>query len=1069
MADDDQDVALEEEEQQDQPAQESRVEEPAEEPVEEPSIPAQPSRKQVPVYRLDDFGKPSVPAQSPPPSEPAHPEQPREQQGPTVYTLDDFSEGRVGFQEQQPKVNAETGEIELPPQQVAAPPPTAPVTKRARPATQLENGLYQDEDPHEFVSGIATVFATPEDLARYQDAKAHGLSDAEAFAFSDNGIGNRKLGGLRTPELVGVAIPEEVLRARYGNNPAFWRTLRIDVVDSSTGQRLRLPIVDTGPSAGQQAKGIAADFTPFVDNYFGNQGGGKKYLFKIVENAGPDVLKNPQDFADEQAALKQGVDVSAISKAQQPQKQYRAISPAEQVAAEQAVTFGVQSQTDNLKQFQEEHPNPADQLRLLEKPVEGISDGYRRAALQNLREAYTKEAQDYYKEPDPKKALERLMSPAGPGDIAAEYFRQAQARYTRLDASIYATLSRGDENYVSQFVKDLEPNATGQARAEFINNLLKIPPGHQGAMLQAYIEHLPEGQRNKYDLATLVNGLQNIGSPEEQAKREAILKSRLAQATQDMQGDPRLKGTAAEFLAGQAADITINTMAAFLPPGFRETVFFAQLKQDSLDQLARDHPDWSKDQLDELSTKVAAAQLLPQEALSAVTHGTFNRFLQGIPNRWARAGAMALTNTAIGAGAGGVQQATANVMTGKPVMENVPQAATAGAIQGAVPGVVHGVGEVVRPRVREEAPAPVVTPEPEQAPPAPPPVTAQSVLGPETPAETIPWYKPGPIVTRAEERTAFSPQELARKVEELRVAGWSPSQIQQAIENLRPEPDWTRRGVYLAEQPITREDVARRTYELYDERIRNGQPGTALDDYVQAQRELVTAKKPPPPTQGESEPWVSAIANRHTAERAARGQLGDVIPGEGYTKEELRAVGLQMTPEQINQHVSDLMHNTGDPKLQAAAVTAEEARLSQRSHAASRASEADLANKELRAQADNAFKDLTDFHNGPVAKLKNNWHAQGMTLQGEVPMDLTTFNGLREKFLRDVGKAPPLNMEPVLRKTAKRVSDSVDANNQALHNLGLEIESQTARRRLPTADEVRTRIMERMRVDPCPT
>jgi hypothetical protein len=159
----------------------------------------------------------------------------------------------------------------------------------------------------------------------------------------------------------------------------------------------------------------------------------------------------------------------------------------------------------------------------------------------------------------------------------------------------------------------------------------------------------------------------------------------------------------------------------------------------------------------------------------------------------------------------------------------------------------------------------------------------------------------------------------------------------------------------------------------------------------------------------------------------------------------------------------------GDPKAQAGAIRAEEARLSQRSNAASRAYEADPTNEQLRTNADNAFKDLTDFHNGPVAKLKNNWHAQGMTLQGEVPIDLTTFNGLREKFLRDVGTPPPPSMEPELRKVAKAVRDSVDADNQALHNLGAEIERQTARRKLPTADEVRARIMDRMKVDPCPS
>jgi hypothetical protein len=176
-----------------------------------------------------------------------------------------------------------------------------------------------------------------------------------------------------------------------------------------------------------------------------------------------------------------------------------------------------------------------------------------------------------------------------------------------------------------------------------------------------------------------------------------------------------------------------------------------------------------------------------------------------------------------------------------------------------------------------------------------------------------------------------------------------------------------------------------------------------------------------------------------------------------------------MGPEQINQHVSDLMNNRGgDPIAQAAAIRAEEARLSQRSNAASRALDADPTNQALKVTQDNAFKDLADFHNGPVAKLKNNWHATGMGLQGELPVDLSTFNGLREAFLRDNGKAPAPEMEPALRKTAQKVRDATAANNGAMQKLGAEIERQTTRRKIPTADEVRLAIMERMKDMPCP-
>ena len=200
----------------------------------------------------------------------------------------------------------------------------------------------------------------------------------------------------------------------------------------------------------------------------------------------------------------------------------------------------------------------------------------------------------------------------------------------------------------------------------------------------------------------------------------------------------------------------------------------------------------------------------------------------------------------------------------------------------------------------------------------------------------------------------------------------------------------------------------------------------------------------------------------------ASGELGPVEPGHGVTKEAMLAQGLKMKPEEINQHVSDLMQGKGDPLKQASAVRTEEARLSQVSRHASLASELHPSDAGLRSRADNAFKDLTDFHNGPVAKLKANWHAQGMTLQGEIHTDLSSYNGLREEFLRNVGKAPDAKTEPVLRKTAKRVRDAVVAENASMQALGEEINKQSVRQKLPTPDQVRENIMKRMKVEPCP-
>jgi hypothetical protein len=204
-------------------------------------------------------------------------------------------------------------------------------------------------------------------------------------------------------------------------------------------------------------------------------------------------------------------------------------------------------------------------------------------------------------------------------------------------------------------------------------------------------------------------------------------------------------------------------------------------------------------------------------------------------------------------------------------------------------------------------------------------------------------------------------------------------------------------------------------------------------------------------------------------ERVAKGEIGEIAPGQGYSTPELVQRGLKMSPEEVNQHVSDLMQGGGDPIKQGMAVRAEEARLSQRSNELSKAADTNPLNVEAKLAADNAFKDLQDFHNGPIARLKQNWHAQGMGLQGEIPVDLSTFNGMREAWLKDTGKAPPPSVEPTLRRTAQKVATSVADENGAMSRLGQEIEKVTSRQKLPTAEEVRNSIMERLKEMPCPT
>jgi hypothetical protein len=270
--------------------------------------------------------------------------------------------------------------------------------------------------------------------------------------------------------------------------------------------------------------------------------------------------------------------------------------------------------------------------------------------------------------------------------------------------------------------------------------------------------------------------------------------------------------------------------------------------------------------------------------------------------------------------------------------------------------------------------------------------------------------------------------------------------------------------------PVTQEDAARRAYELYDERTKNGQPGTALDDWTQAQKELSRTSEPIlPGTMSEAEPITSAIANRYVQERMARGELGQIDPSQGQSTEDMVQQGLQMSPTQREGLIDNFIKGKGgDLDQQGAAIRSKEALLSEQARAASRAADADPTNQQLQAQAKAAADAVTAFHNGPIKKFKQVWSDSGRVLQREIPLDYTTFNGMKEAYLKGNNKEAPANLEPKLKQMADAVSKTTDAERVAMNNLGKEIENQTRRKILPTDDQIRARLMEIMKDLPCP-
>ena len=982
---------------------------------------------------------------------------------------------------------------------------------------------------------------------------------ATTFGYNDpqdNGVGAPKLGQLDTnnKDLIGIAVPEEALRAYVGAHPQSWRTARVQVTGAN-GKQVMVPIVDLGPR--DTSGNVVADFTQGLTDLTGNKGD-QNFGFRIIPNAGPDVMKDPQAFADEQAAIKAGINTGARFQAPAAKKPSYVLAPMAPTSPqqEQANQFERQGQIDNLSILSESTSNPVALYKRLDSDVDGVTPAMRQQFQANLKPQVI----SLMKQSDPSlnddQAWAKAQTDPNVLDVGVDFWNKFVGSFQQLQPLLQqATGPSVEQSHLDSFLSQALPNGSDSDKHALLTKLYALPPDQRGDAVSQLIPNPQVGVPGQ-DPQQVVSALDRLSDPnylktqaDQRAKAQADLKQRMAT-------DPRLAGSPAAFASENLAQIPEMLAAASIPP-----LMAAQVSQQVRDQMREQHPEYSEQELDQKAAYSTLVQFVGQEAASKLFTAGAGALLQGVKSPVQRAIAQALISTGSGAAIMGGAQAGSNIVTGEPIWQGVPGAVGSGAIMGGATSVAHGAGELRRPA--EEAPvasSPEAIPKVNQAAPlgeettaappppttgpaggtvhgasaetmasggeesvrpVPPPSTAAGVLGPNPTNETAQSSQDDVLNAVAHnifpDLNESEAKDLADRISFLTANNLETDRVRYELQKFLPQDapynfgptkrllqayyafrdgptELTAKEISIAQKaynearnpqaanmtgalklPIMWQEAAPLRAPTEEVPPREpAQPSTVpVDQTGQVQQPTVESVRPEATGAApvnEAEPWVSKIANRFTAERMATGDLGPVEPGVGVTKEEMIARGLKMGPETINQHVSNIMNDVGgNPRDQAAAIRTEEARLSQVSRQASLASEADPGNQQLRVAADNAFKDVTDFNNGPVAKLKNNWHAQGMTLQGEIPVDLSTYNGLRDAYLRDVGKPPPANAEPVLRRTAQRVRDAATAETAAMNKLGAEIEKQSAIRRLPTPDQVQENIMKRMKDIPCPT
>ena len=518
---------------------------------------------------------------------------------------------------------------------------------------------------------------------------------ATTFGYNDpqdSGVGAPKLGGLSTnnTDLIGIAVPQGALQSYVSAHPADWRKARVDVV-TGNGRHVLVPIVDLGPRDTSGA--VVADFTQGLTNLVGNTGE-QNYQFRIIPNAGPDVMKNPQEFADEQAAIREGINTGARFRPKPPAKASYVLAPqnpAISVAAEQAQTFDNQGQKDNLSTLADQTPNLGALIKRLDQPVDGVTNAMRKEYQDQVKAEATKYAQDYYHEPDPQKAYALITSDASAGTFAGEVLSKIIPNFGKADVSIAKFMDSADEKRVKQFVDTLEPNATIDARAQEVQRLKDTVPEMRGPVINAMLGAAePTAAQAVGDPGNILDSLNRITDPKYQTARTAAITEKQNWVNNSLRTDPRLVGTPAEFITQQLAALPKNIVESLLPPGARETAFYAEIYEDAKEQFRRSNPQMSEEELDQKANLSATAQLIPQEVLMHAIGGKFGALAARIENPVQRIAASALTHTAIGATAGAVQQVGSNIVAGQGPLAGVLESAAGGAIQSFPGGVVAG-------------------------------------------------------------------------------------------------------------------------------------------------------------------------------------------------------------------------------------------------------------------------------------------------------------------------------------------------------------------------------------------
>jgi len=247
------------------------------------------------------------------------------------------------------------------------------------------------------------------------------------------------------------------------------------------------------------------------------------------------------------------------------------------------------------------------------------------------------------------------------------------------------------------------------------------------------------------------------------------------------------------------------------------------------------------------------------------------------------------------------------------------------------------------------------------------------------------------------------------------------------------------------------------------------QPAQAGEPPPPPVRPVPEVPTPPAGPEGVGDPRTTGVANRVLSAEAIAGKIGAIEPGEGLSWQEMVDLG---RASGINpQEVAQRFKQTGRLSYEEfAALRAERERMAIQSNELADRANAEPWNKDVQQALVNARKLETDFIRNVVQPAKTATSNIFRGMQGEAPIDATTFEGLRRAIVDATGKEPTQHQATVIRNRAAGARKIADSEARALKNTSRAIEQEFPKTKTPTLEQLKAE-MERMAKElmPCKT